>query len=971
MAGASVVGIMAGSGGPGLTAMGSSSLMASATEDEMRELREYDKLVRFRDEVISGAHPRIKPSHLPGKVAQSQHPAPAPASAPSKPAAAKSAVKGGGRPVIDNFQSHQANQRRAQVNMTSSQPPGLGALPGPSATARPTASGKPEINPVLLEKSDDLIKAEIQLQRQRVERSLKEQLEQRRSANKASEQLAELDVADIMAKAMSLVHATPPVQSTDDTAANASASTDSADDDTFYSSRHDTPESNMVSRLPNESEDEEMREGSPYEPELDSEPIAQPPIQPAAQAIPGVAAAPPQQQLIAPPAAQAAPAAAVAVPGLILAASSSTRLYQPHVPEAANTVQTSSGRRSEESGNTGSAQLSSAQDLTRVNERLLNQALAPEPALVRGHDLSPLAPQPTHVLPPASSREQQLVQAESSGGSQAAPAQVAALRKQPSNGSSPESSPHGSRAEKKKNKKKKRKADRLAADAAAASPYIKPEPRSPSPLTPQYARPNKRQRYSQQQPLEIPDDEPRYEQPLAVEESYQERYQPRVVRQERVVGYERADEYRPRHGEEPILITSPRYERVYYDDYRAPPAAGYLTGPEPAQYTARDVRTVRPPSRVVEGPYEDGATYYREIRAASRMSVRPVAYPERSPSPAGYERPPAAMPPPRAPPRRIVVDAFGREYLEPVRSATVIREEVVTDHRGPYEQALPPRAISRRPEPLDDGAVVYRPASPVYAAPRRVVTQPEYAYRNSSGPSNPAGPPHGSEYIPSRPDLPREYIPRSSSVRPPVEPPTRYDIHPTYERLQPAPIDDRQSYYRAASARPAPAGAPADSLARYEVPVAYERRLAPDEAYPPRSASVRPAAEGATAVRYDVPREYAAAARRVEYAVPHPPPPSAGGAYHSHYQQDGRAGRETMPPPPPAAAMGRAYSVVPQGEPGGQVVRREYAAGAGGGAAGPVEQPVERGYYGRTPQAREGEEVVYFDRPPLGQGGYR
>jgi len=965
---------MAGSGDAGLAAMGNSSLMASAAEDEMREMREYERLVRFRDEVVNGAHPRIKPSHLPGKVAQSQHQAPAPASAPSKPAAAKSAVKGGGRPVIDNLQSHQANKRRAQVNMTSSQPPGLGALPGPSAIARPPASGKPEINPVLLEKSDDLIKAEIQLQRQRVERSLKEQLEQRRSANKASEQLAELDVADIMAKALSLVHATPPVQSTDDAAANASASTDSADDDTFYSSRHDTPESNMVSRLPNESEDEEMREGSPYEPELDPEPIAQPPIQPAPRAIPGVAPAQPQQRFIAPPASQAAPAApaaAVTVPGLSLAASSSTRAYQPQVAETANTVQSSSGRRSEESGNTGSVQLSSAQDLTRVNERLLNQALAPEPALVRGHDLSPLAPQPTHVLPPASSREQQLVPAELTGGSQAAPAQVAALRKQPSNGSSPESSPHGSRAEKKKNKKKKRKADRLAADAAAASPYIKPEPRSPSPLTPQYARPNKRQRYSQQQPLEIPDDEPRYEQPMAVEEGYQERYQPRVVRQERVVGYERADEYRPRHGEEPILIASPRYERVYYDDYRAPPGASYLAGPESAQYVAREVRTVRPPSRVVEGPYEDGAAYYRDVRAASRMSMRPPAYPDRSPSPAGYERPPAAMPPPRAPPRRIIVDAFGREYLEPVRPATVIREEVVTDHRGPYEQVLPPRAISRRPEPLDDGAVVYRPTSPAYAAPRRVVTQPEYSFRNSAGPSNPMGPHQGGEYIPSRPDLPREYITRSSSVRPPMEPPARYDVPPTYERLHAAPMDDRQSYYRAVSARPAAAAAaapPADNLARYEVPVAYERRLAPDEAYPPRSASVRPAAEGTTTtVRYDVPREYAATTtRRVEYA---PHPPSAGG-YHPHYPQDGRAvGRETMPPPPPAgaAAMGRAYSVVPQGEHGGQVVRREYATAA----AGPVEQPVER-YYGRLPpQAREDEEVVFLDRPPLGQGGYR
>jgi hypothetical protein len=623
-------------------------------------------------------------------------------------------------------------------------------------------------------------------------------------------------------------------------------------------------------------------------------------------------------------------------------------------------VQSSSGSYSDESGNTGGAQLGGARDLGRVNERLLHQVLAREPPLVRGHDLSPLAPQPTHVLPPAVAREQQLIPSEPSGGAQAAPAQVTALRKQPSNGSSPESSPHGGKADKKKNKKKKRKADRLAAESAAASPYIKPEPRSPSPLTPQYARPNKRQRYSQGQPLEIADDEPRYEQPAVVEGAYQERYPPRIIRQERVVGYERADDYRPRHGEEPILVTSPRYERVYYDDYRAPPPAGFPAGPEPTQYVTREVRTVRPPSRVVEGPYDDGATYYRDVRAASRMSVRPVAYPERSQSPVGYDRPPAAMPPPRAPPRRVIVDAFGREYLEPVRPATVVREEVVgADSRGPYEQVLPPRAVSRRPEPFDDGAILYRAASPAYAAPRRVMTQPEYAYRDPAGPSTSMPPPPGGEYLPSRPELPREYISRPPSVRPPIEQPT-YDMVPTYERIHVPALDDRQpprDYYGAASARPS------DGVARtYEVPVAYERRPAPDEYPPLRSASVRPgaaapAAETPASVRYDLPREYAptgatAAPRRVEYAP---------------------AGYHAPPPPPPPQAVGRAYSVVP-GE--GHVVRREYVAPAGPAGAAAVQPPqsvpVER-YYRAPPQAQPGEEMVYLERPPPGgpQGGGR
>ncbi|KAK4100851.1 hypothetical protein N658DRAFT_507521 [Parathielavia hyrcaniae] len=979
---------MAGGGAPRLDPAANASLMSSLTQEELGEMREYSKLLQFRDQIINGTHPRIKPPHLPGKAAQAQKPPSAPASStpavppPSQLAAAKRAAVNSGRPVVDNLQSYQANQQRAQVAMPPTVP-GLGTLS--------RASGKPEINPVLLEKSDDLIKAEIQLQRQRVERGLKEQLEQRRTANKASEQLAELDVADIMAKALSLVHATHPVQPTDDTAANASTSNDSADDDTFYSSRHDTPEPNVASRLPNESEDEEMKEGSPYEPELDLEPVVPAQAQPAplpAQAELNRGGVQPRQLLSHPAPVETAPAAATSVPGLSIAASSSARSYQPQVAEASGAAQSSSGSFSEDSGGTRRAH-----DATR-NERLLDQALAREPPVVRGHNLSPLAPQPTHVVQPAVARESQLVSSEQGGRPQAAPAQVTALRKQPSNGSSPESSPHGSRAEKKKNKKKKRKADRIAAEAAA-SPYIKPEPRSPSPLTPPYARPHKRQRYSQQQPLEIHDDEPRYDQPLRVEEGYQERYQPRIVRQERVVGYERADDYRPRDGEAPVLVTPPRYERVYYDDYRPPQPTGYQAGPESAQYVAREVRTVRPAPRLVEGPYEDGATYYRDIRAPSRVSVRPTAYAERSQSPVGYERPPAAaMPPPRAPPRRVIVDAFGREYLEPARPATVVREEVVAEPRGPYERVMAPRSISRRPEPLDDDAVIYHSSSPAYAAPRRVVTQPEYAYREQAGPgNNPMGHPP-AEYLPSRPEPARDYMARPASVRPHRDP-ARYDADPpSYERL-PLALDDRpppppRDFYRAASARPmaaAPEGAP--TLARYEVPVAYERRLGPDDdpmqGY--RSASVRPPARGGTstvtntaaaAVRYEAPPapsapreyEYADPARRVEYvpaaSVPAPGPATdhaSPAGYHPHhqYQQQhhhqqevGGGRREAMAPPP--APLGRGFSVVSGG--GGEV-----------GQVGRGQQVMnEERYYGRAvpvhQQGRE-EEVVYLER------GYR
>ncbi|KAK4112183.1 hypothetical protein N656DRAFT_768835 [Canariomyces notabilis] len=973
MAQASVVGVTAAtatglasglaSGPAAGPAVNGGSLLASLTSDEVRELREYQKLLRFRDEVVTGSHPRIKPTHLLGKPTQNLKQAPTPAAAnstapaTSQPKAPKGPVNSDGA-VIDNFQAQQANQR---VNVTSVVP-GLGMLSSPSGGMKPPGAAKPSIDPVLLEKSDDLIKAEIQLKRQRLERDLREQIEQRRTASKPLDQLAELDVADIYAKALSLVHATP-VQTTDDTAANASASSDSFDDNTFYSSRHDTPDSNMASRLPNESEDEEMREGSPYEPELDSEPVVQvdqvqpaaPPTQPVSLSAPSEQQ--PQLQSSVSASTQTAPVQEVMVPGLSIGVGGSARTHaQPPVPMAS-----------------GALESNAAQDLARVNERLPNQAPAREPSpLVRAHDLSPLAPQPTHALPPAIARQPHLT-TPGSGEPRATSAQVAALRNQPSNGSSPDSSSaQGNRpAEKKKNKKKKRKADRLAAETAAASPYIKPEPRSPSPLTSQFARPNKRQRRSEQQPLEVADDEPRYDQRAPAEGTYQERYQPVVVRQERVVGYERGDEYHLRRGEDPALVAPPRYETVYYDDYRAPPE------PTGTQYIP-EVRAVRAAPGHAEGPYDDGVTYYRDVRAASRMSVRPaLVYPDRSQSPVMYERPAGAMPPPK---RRVVVDAFGREYLEPVRATTVVREEAISDLRGPvsvpehrYERILPPRAVSRRPDYRDDDGLLYRPASPAYVAPRRVVTQPEYAFPDHRGgyrePANSMlPPPPASEYHPSRPIPtereplpPREYLTRATSVRPApppapamMEPPsTRYESSASgYER----PVPPRDYYAASGGAGPsiirAVSARPAEGGLRYEqLPTAYEQPVLRDYAPPPlppvalqplRSASVRPAAE--TAVRYDY--DYAAG-------------PGAGGRGPYLRHDEGRRGEQQQAQ---AGGGGRGYTVPPPGEP--QVLRREYHPSSQQGQGQP---PTER-YYAR---GREDEEVVYLDRATDVGGRYR
>ncbi|KAK0714650.1 hypothetical protein B0H67DRAFT_578693 [Lasiosphaeris hirsuta] len=954
-----------GKGGTGSGAGGKGSSTVSLIPDELTEFRQYESLLRFRDQVVAGSHPRITPTHSLGKAASSTGPPPSAAPGTSQTAAVNAYVNGS-RPVVDNSKAYQANMQKPPVS-TIHNLPGLGSLSGSSnGPSRSFGSGKPEINPILLEKSEDLKKAEMQLHRQRVERSLRDQIEQRRASHKASlqasEQLAEFDIADVMARAMALVQATS-AQSTDDTAANASALSDSFDDNTFYSSQHDTPDSRMVSRLPNESDDERMRDGSPYEPELDMEPVV--PVQ-LAQPAPAPAetllhSAILRQQLSSstPNSSSAISQASGAnVPDFWGPGRHVRQLLPPGVISSQGS---GTGYRSEESGNTGKEQTADLHDLARVNERLLSQVQGRRDSpLVRAHDLSPVAPQPAHVSPLAIARQRPMAGLSDSDTRRATPAQVAALRKQHSTATSPDSSPQGNRADKKKNKKKRKK-ERVVTEVA--SPYIKAEPRSPSPLTaPPYARPNKRQRKSLQQPSEFSYDESRYGQPIELEDSYPEQYQPRPQREERVVGYERADGGRPRHDIEPALVqASPRSERVYFDETRS--ISGARPGPpdsphgQAPSYLPREVRTVRQVSRVIDSPHGD-TTYYRDARTASRMSVRPTVYRARSQSPLEYEHGASAMPPPRAVPTRIVVDAFGREYIEPPRSATVLREGMAPYHRVSdaeriYERAPPPGASARRTELYEDDSAAYRPASPTYAAPRRVITQPEFAYRETGHPSQSdfvvpehrvyrEGPHPAGEYLSSRPRLdsratiepPREYITRSASVRPQADS-ARYETAPGYERR--VPEERPREYF---DARPTSVRPPTEAV-RYEIPVAYERHMGdePQREYASaRSVSVRPT----ETIRYEVARDYGARVGSVRPEIP-------VREYVPGVHPDGR--RDVMQPPP----AGRSYSTMP-GDAQPQVIRREFSQQSG-----------ER-YYGRPPPPPPptvgDDEVIVLDRPP-------
>ncbi|KAI0877267.1 hypothetical protein GGS24DRAFT_497967 [Hypoxylon argillaceum] len=814
--------------GPACTA----SVTAGLTSPEHTEIHEYEKIIQFRDTVVSGKHPRIKvPASAVVKNASVTQPSPS--NAPER--VAQSSIRqsinnnAANGHSMDNMLSFKANSQRPAVTVpsTSSAP----FIPGVS---RPFGSGKPEIDPVLLQKSDSLVKAEIQFQRQRLETVLKDQVEERKTSIRgnpqSSEQLPELDISDILAKALTLVQATAPAATSilPSPTANASDASDSFDENTFYSSQHDTPESRPSVPARNVLENVQVQD-API-PVLQtgsyahlSEPLTSRPL-PASVSRPprtDIARNITHDQIMGSTHLPAGPSMPVQTQGMASTSRTETRNLsnQDHQTEQLETQVISSdsrdASRSDNSGNTDSEQSADQHGLQNPPQLVSNPNFRRrEEPLIRGHNLSPFAPRPAHVSPLAVARQPAIRESDTST-LQRVPAQVTALRQEHAVVISPESSPQGDKGSKRKNKKKnKRKVDARGQDVQG-SPNIKAEPRSPSPLTaPPFIRPQKRPRRFGRQEPEIIYDEPMPERPNS--QVQQDRYPPLPVHVERVPqSYEGVEDpylrqVRPSVGPVSRRPESPVYEERRSDGSfiryvrRVSSPSGYAD-----PYGAVDPRPMRTASYAATNTnLREVPTYQRD----GRMSVRPFADRARSRSPIIIERHSSAMPPPSAPPRRIVVDEFGREYVEPVRTASVSRQSVVpptrpADHEVVYERA-PIRATSRIPAPeiIGEDGVIYRRASPGYAS-RRVITQPDYgvgfrSYRERDYPVQPMGPP-GHEFVQihgAGEHVPREYLPRAASVRPvesapydrltsarPDIPPRQYtaSVHPDVREIAP------------------------------------------------------------------------------------------------------------------------------------------------------------------------------------------
>ena len=211
--------------------------MASAVADRNgisyttnEELVEYEKLIRLRNDVFAKNHlsPKLpRQSSGSGNLSYASGPL-------SLTPVSSSHMANGIHPlsqVSNASSSPAANSHITKPSSDPSRPKSPNTLDVP--TPAPGSSG---IDPIFLTKSDVLVRAEIQQKRQRIERALEEQVH-REKKQKFSDQetLPDFDATHILRKAQELVKPIKVHRSS--RANGAASSSDSFDEKTFYSSQ--------------------------------------------------------------------------------------------------------------------------------------------------------------------------------------------------------------------------------------------------------------------------------------------------------------------------------------------------------------------------------------------------------------------------------------------------------------------------------------------------------------------------------------------------------------------------------------------------------------------------------------------------------------------------------------------------------------------------------------------------------------
>ena len=795
------------------------------------EVREYEKILKISDDIFSGAHPRLK-------VPQQFVRKPASRNPPSAPQVKSSGGVSGSSPAnlppSVSSPNRVATSQNAQANH---------AAVSANAAARIVPKPTSEIDPIFLTKSDDLVRAELQLHRQRVERALREQLEQKRQESKqkawVQDTKPDFDVSEVLNKAFEMVKPSPSVDGP-----GAGEPSDSFDDNSFYSSRapdspqHGDSQQQQPSPAPPSTRgglataaaqenfsDELQRLEALNRTESDQElqntyPVADqrlpyPPrrsrhVEPDHEASDYYEPAPPSDALEEP---EYSPPA-------------------PGVPPMARVDGSAGHKRRPVEGR--------APDRPRYVRRSVSAG--DDVRIVRNHITSPAAPQPSRVSPLAVTKVPSVRQ----------PREIRSEYESERQGS-PDTAPQQLMPRKRRRVHDERDRAHPASyrmqGTGLDEPYIKEEPVSPPPFAddPQTSR----SRQPQERPIYIDIASPRYT--------------PVVERREPPVRLYDLDPYEyPVETGIPRTVSRLSVRRPARDDQDLRRVAS-LHQARQSEYPRELIEQTSPHSvragsyAYVERPPQERVRYYEELPPPP-ATRRYIPAGESPPSPryrkAYYDEAPSRMMAP--PPRRIVVDDQGNEYYEavpapriqmmppPTGRVPVPRTEVYDDP-GPIRHASV-RAASVLEDPYGTRHVVqevppqtYRRvtdyARPIPSERRSYAASVAEPFPRSSSVQVAGYPARQPTYV-EEAEYPRERLVRMPSTRPPDEAPYPHLVRVPSVR----PADDanypREHVVRMPSTRP------------------------PDEAYPHlvRMPSARP-----QTARYEEPREVV---QRVESVRP-------------------------------------------------------------------------------------------------------
>lgn len=678
---------------------------SSSAKEEDEAL--YTQLLRIRDAVISGRHPRFT---LPSTVIEKLKVRGSPTALAH--ASANGALNGAA------FHANRTTNH-AQPSPAPSAPAfGLPGLHAASAShmngvaqrvaAKPSlASG---LDPIFLEKSDSLVRAEGQLKRQRIERELQAQVEQRKQSSQTrdSDAPSSLDIAAVLANAFARVSHVSGLRTV---AKAGSVASSSFDENDYYSSQAESAWSSPASA--NKASDSAAGVHS--------------------------ASAGGNDTHSAPSAVSAQPSVSAKQPVVARNAYSQASKDHPFSHSTQNQDVVEIDDEDDEYIPPDATEYDSLAHVPPLDDdddnseyepgEITQESVAPTPyfqaqqsahssphvPIIRNHLTHIAAPQPNRVSPLAVAKgpsiELELVNGRPEIVQKARPAQSIV----PSRVSTASPSGNGAGGSGKKRRQKKRKRDsepssktkkkrdrhnnaRSPPSPAHREPHIKAEPVSPQPLTNVPDLPQFVQRPPTHRPAEIEMIPPRHApQTQYIEPSrsglryeYAHPASPAIVR----LGSPAAHRPAQRDSQDLRRVASMHYAQ------RPPSPTHRVSSPVPFRTVSA---TYSDPhlAQVPTAPFQLQAPRYQEQPAVQYVRADHSRSPPRLQE--YHDTSPGIMPPPSAPPRQIVVDQYGNRYYAADPALAPPRASVAPIDRRPpielgYERA-PSRMASMYAQP--------------------------------------------------------------------------------------------------------------------------------------------------------------------------------------------------------------------------------------------------------------------------------